>query len=207
MASTISPQHGKMFNKQENVITTLPTEQQVHDKEKQVTISHQTKQLTSLKQNQDGTWKEARNNSFGKLVQTILKNRIVPIANVFNPLVEEIILEMENEKSRMNQGQKANIGLIAIIENRVKEISSSRIVKKIAYGWKCSQYIHGIVKVYRDNMDFQFTAIYGLHNIKDGGVLWADLKGIDDQMLDPWLIVGDFNIILHIENRSNGDPV
>ncbi|WMV54733.1 hypothetical protein MTR67_048118 [Solanum verrucosum] len=56
-------------------------------------------------------------------------------------------------------------------------------------------------------MDFQFTAIYGLHNIKDRGVLWADLKGIADQMLDSWLIMGDFNTILHIEDRSNGAPV
>ncbi|KAK4713244.1 hypothetical protein R3W88_019151 [Solanum pinnatisectum] len=108
MASTKSAQHEKMFNKQENVITTLPTEQQVHDKEQQATISHQTKQMTSPKQNQDDTWKEARNNSFGKLVQTTLKNRVVPIANVFNPLVEEVIPEMENEKCRMNQGQSSS---------------------------------------------------------------------------------------------------
>ncbi|KAH0652460.1 hypothetical protein KY289_030138 [Solanum tuberosum] len=217
MASTKSAQHKKMFNKQENVITTLPTEQQVHDKEQQATISHQTKQMTSPKQNQDDTWKEARNNSFGKLVQTTLKNR----AKVAR---------------RLQQYQKILYEVGNVERKRVKEISSSRIVKKIAYGWKwcnnyqhsnggriwllwdpakcdfththsSSQYIHRIVKVYRDSMDFQFTAIYGLHNIRDRGVLWADLKAIADQMLDPWLIMGDFNTILHIEDRSNGAPV
>lgn len=30
-----------------------------------------------------------------------------------------------------------------------------------------------------------------IYNIRDKGVLWVDLKGVADQMLDPWLIMGD----------------
>ncbi|XP_075112426.1 uncharacterized protein LOC142182223 [Nicotiana tabacum] len=71
----------------------------------------------------------------------------------------------------------------------------------------CDQYIHGVVTIQRLNLMFNFTAIYELHTIEDRRKMWDDLRSLNHLQLEPWLVMGDFNIILHVEDRHCGAPV
>lgn len=48
------------------------------------------------------------------------------------------------------------------------------------------------------------TAIYGLHTIAHQCALWDALRDLGSQINSPWLIMGDFNAILDIDDRVNG---
>ncbi|XP_075083309.1 uncharacterized protein LOC142167054 [Nicotiana tabacum] len=49
------------------------------------------------------------------------------------------------------------------------------------------------------------TFVYGLHTIHDRIPLWGSLRNIHTNR--PWLIIGDFNNVIHVEDRLNGAPV
>lgn len=128
------------------------------------------------------------------------------------------------------------IGLLAILEHRVVEKLETKIIQKIAQGWrwisnassnnkgrtwiiwdprridfvlltKEIQYIHGVTKIYDLNLSFHFTAVYGLHSIQDRKSMWISLRSITQIQQGPWIIMGDFNTILHQEDRMHGSPV
>lgn len=48
---------------------------------------------------------------------------------------------------------------------------------------------------------FQFTAVYGLHTIEERTSLWTTLITLDTT-IGPWLIMGDFNSILLMEDKE-----
>ncbi|XP_019262276.1 PREDICTED: uncharacterized protein LOC109240107 [Nicotiana attenuata] len=54
---------------------------------------------------------------------------------------------------------------------------------------------------------FAFTTIYGLHTIAHRCALRDALRDLDPQINSPWLIMGDFNAILDIDERVNGTVV
>ncbi|XP_056697419.1 uncharacterized protein [Spinacia oleracea] len=55
---------------------------------------------------------------------------------------------------------------------------------------------------------FYFSAVYGLHTIDDRKHLWSELGGISVSVGNsPWLISGDFNALLDVQDRVNGNPV
>ncbi|KAG5629705.1 hypothetical protein H5410_001422 [Solanum commersonii] len=54
---------------------------------------------------------------------------------------------------------------------------------------------------------FYFTAVYGWHTVEDGKSLWSELENIATNMSGPWLTMGDFNAVLHPDDRVNGQPV
>lgn len=58
-------------------------------------------------------------------------------------------------------------------------------------------------------VDFQglrwnFTAIYGSHNVHARAGLWKSMSDISFEVNDPWLLVGDFNAVLFAHERSSG---
>lgn len=50
-----------------------------------------------------------------------------------------------------------------------------------------------------------FTVVYGVNDIIARRSMWDQLKRCNTQ--SPWLISGDFNAVLHTEDRHNGRPV
>lgn len=56
------------------------------------------------------------------------------------------------------------------------------------------------------NKSFMFTAVYGLHTILDRNN-WADLHASSHAVIEHWLIMGDFNAIMHVEDRVVGSPI
>ncbi|XP_075079919.1 uncharacterized protein LOC142165216 [Nicotiana tabacum] len=65
-----------------------------------------------------------------------------------------------------------------------------------------TQYIHDIVQNSSSSKQFAFTAIYGLHTIAHMCDMWEALRRIDSQMANFWLIMGDFNAVMDIEDRD-----
>ncbi|XP_019256828.1 PREDICTED: uncharacterized protein LOC109235244 [Nicotiana attenuata] len=129
-----------------------------------------------------------------------------------------------------------NKAIIAIVEHRVKELKAIAIIRKIAprQEWVSNaktgnkgriwimwdpriyifdpkemdeQFIHGQVRVKSRPVNFGFTAVYGLHTIKDRKPLWDKLRQINSIQQGPWLVMGDFNAVLHITDRQHGSEV
>ncbi|XP_060170802.1 uncharacterized protein LOC132601754 [Lycium barbarum] len=128
------------------------------------------------------------------------------------------------------------VDIIAVLEHRVAQQKATPIIKKVARGWESvyyyspnrkgriwlmwdprycefsvlqmkEQYVHGQVRIYATNKNFLLTAVYGLHTIVDRKPLWDDLLTLAQQITIPWLIMGDFNAVLEIEDRLVGSPV
>ncbi|KNA12723.1 hypothetical protein SOVF_123320 [Spinacia oleracea] len=58
------------------------------------------------------------------------------------------------------------------------------------------------------NDKFVFTAICGLHTIEDRRKFWTDLGGLKQSTWStPWLISGDFNSVLDVQDRINRTDV
>jgi len=68
------------------------------------------------------------------------------------------------------------------------------------------QYIHGKVLHYSSNKRFYITMIYGLNHAPSRQMLWEDLQAIAPSF-EPWCIMGDFNAVIHREDRIGGDEV
>lgn len=125
-----------------------------------------------------------------------------------------------------------DVSIIALYEYRVKEEKSRNIMNKVMPGWKwCSntngqsrskiwlaldptkvriqvtekdiQYIH--VKVqFQTCGKFELTSVYGLYSISDREPLWGNIQKVNNQITNPWLIMGDFSSVLNLEDRPVG---
>ncbi|XP_059315396.1 uncharacterized protein LOC132066006 [Lycium ferocissimum] len=131
--------------------------------------------------------------------------------------------------------QRNKVGLLAIVEHRVHQKNAARVVKQVFPRWQwqhnyqvggkgriwvvwdarlCDfsviqstpQYIHGYLRIHANNMAFHLTVIYRLHSIQDRKPLWEDLTNIAGLMSIPWLVMGDFNAIMHVNDRTYGAP-
>ena len=54
---------------------------------------------------------------------------------------------------------------------------------------------------------FYITFVYGYKTVEQRRPLWQDLKEISQQTEDAWLVIGDFNAILYMQDRLRGDEV
>ncbi|XP_060210363.1 uncharacterized protein LOC132637268 [Lycium barbarum] len=130
---------------------------------------------------------------------------------------------------------KNKLDLVGCFETRVKHNKSSKIQRllgvdwqfldnynhapndRIWIGWKPAdvviemfssfQVIHCIVKDKLSSFSSYVTFVYGLHSLEARRPLWADLRQIYSKVIGPWIILGDFNSVLHADDRVNPDPV
>ena len=54
---------------------------------------------------------------------------------------------------------------------------------------------------------FYITIVYGMNHEQQRQRLWTDLQNISQSMNETWCILGDFNAVLHQEDRYGGNPV
>jgi hypothetical protein len=67
------------------------------------------------------------------------------------------------------------------------------------------QFLHLKVN-YPKSRPWFFTAIYASPHENNRCSMWNDLKNIASNMKDPWLLAGDFNDILSINEKKGGAP-
>ncbi|KAI9105191.1 hypothetical protein K1719_022720 [Acacia pycnantha] len=54
------------------------------------------------------------------------------------------------------------------------------------------------------NIKFLFTAVYGSPQKQYRRYIWQDLASLAKNISSPWILVGDFNAILHHNERQGG---
>ncbi|KAI9097872.1 hypothetical protein K1719_025643 [Acacia pycnantha] len=54
------------------------------------------------------------------------------------------------------------------------------------------------------NIKFLFTAVYGSPQKQYRRYLWQDLASLAENISSPWMLAGDFNAILHHNERQGG---
>lgn len=69
------------------------------------------------------------------------------------------------------------------------------------------QMIYGFVKVRSSGMMFDLSMVYGLHTLIERKDMWHELRQTGRRYTQLWLVIGDFNLILHIEDSLVGSQV
>ncbi|XP_060181958.1 uncharacterized protein LOC132611557 [Lycium barbarum] len=140
------------------------------------------------------------------------------------------------QKELKNYLKSKHIQLAGFVETRVKEPKAEKIMQHIAPGWKSynsylfaengrvwvlwdeknlevsfikavAQYIHCHIKSRTDGMECALTVVYGFNTIEQRRSLWADVQTFAQATSMPWIIGGDFNAILTVQDRLYGHPV
>lgn len=127
------------------------------------------------------------------------------------------------------------VDFVGLLETKVKAHNTTKVQKRFGPNWTwvdnngyfdkgriwigwCSdlvdframeiheQYIHGILTSVDRKHAIMVTVVYGLNTIGERKELWRKLGrlGVQDW---PWLLTGDFNSILLLEDRRNGAEV
>lgn len=144
--------------------------------------------------------------------------------------------KLYKKKELMRIIKKEKIVVLAIVEHMVKQQNARTTINKVVQGW-CwhanfnsdsrgiiwlvwdsrladiivkdtnSQYIHCLVKDPIRGTMFVLTVVYGLHKIEYRKGLWGNLEEMESRIHNSWLVMGDFNAILKLEDRMNGTQV
>ncbi|XP_074299820.1 uncharacterized protein LOC141630990 [Silene latifolia] len=69
------------------------------------------------------------------------------------------------------------------------------------------QLIHSSVYDKLRNINFHFTIVYGLNKDKERKSLWEDLGLIRNGVTSAWMVCGDFNSLMHLDERVGGTTV
>lgn len=54
---------------------------------------------------------------------------------------------------------------------------------------------------------FWLLFFYGLHSVKTRKPLWTSLKGLGNGLVDPWIVLGDFNSYLSPDDKKGGNVI
>ncbi|XP_074315563.1 uncharacterized protein LOC141651765 [Silene latifolia] len=127
----------------------------------------------------------------------------------------------------------ANVDLFGLLETRVKPGSLNKVVDSLCHGWNyCTnhqyhaggriwllwkdrkykvnvldmeaQFIHVKVEDIINNYMFYVTFVYGFNKIEERIPLWDAMVRLT--LKEPWIIMGDFNNVLHMDEKI-GLPV
>ena len=67
--------------------------------------------------------------------------------------------------------------------------------------------LHSQVKERSKDYQFIVTVVYGFNTVEQRKSLWKEMQTISQGVIQPWLIVGDFNAILSTKDRLDGGLV
>lgn len=70
---------------------------------------------------------------------------------------------------------------------------------------KSSQFVHCCVKMHGLDIDFLVNFIYGFNSAEERVSLWSDIRAMSASVTIPWLLTGDMNTTLSVDDRmKNG---
>lgn len=70
-----------------------------------------------------------------------------------------------------------------------------------------AQMIHCEVIEKAGQVDYLMTIIYGFNTIEQTKGLWEELKTPAQGINKPWIVIGDFNAVMYVVDRNQGNPV
>ncbi|XP_042472114.1 uncharacterized protein LOC122054743 [Zingiber officinale] len=70
-----------------------------------------------------------------------------------------------------------------------------------------NQYIHCHIRCRISSRSFFVTFVYDLHSIVTRRSLWEALVDLGDNIANVWMVMGDFNLFLSIDEKKDGFPV
>ncbi|XP_074267357.1 uncharacterized protein LOC141590687 [Silene latifolia] len=123
-----------------------------------------------------------------------------------------------------------NVGLFGLIETRVKSINISKVISGLGTGWsyevnndirdggriwilwnpsifnvsiikKEVQVIHLHVSHLQSGYNWVCSMVYGCNKDSDRHDLWNSLVQMKAICVEPWIVMGDFNNVLHFDER------
>jgi len=132
--------------------------------------------------------------------------------------------------------RKREFGLLAVLETKLSVSKLKDFMCRRFRGWKqvnnfashaggrililfdplkiqletlevCSQVIHCRVVCKVSSTSFLGSFVYGFHSIVARRGLWENLTRWGGSLSEPWLLMGDFNSILRLEERVGGAGV
>ena len=134
------------------------------------------------------------------------------------------------QKEVVGRIRRLNANLVCLLETRIKQNKMQNIFNRQFSGWKL---LHNYTEAYngriwflwkdtlqvnliastsqsitcsimKDAQQFYFSAVYGSNDGVERRRLWSHLYSLNTIMsAEPWLIAGDFNVILHPSESSN----
>ncbi|XP_074287510.1 uncharacterized protein LOC141612598 [Silene latifolia] len=128
-----------------------------------------------------------------------------------------------------------NVGFFGLIETRVKTINVNKVQQGLGSHWqflnnndildrgriwvlwdasqfsvvelgKEIQVVHLRVTHLSSGFSWVHSLVYGCKKDSERVDLWNSLKQLKQSLVDPWLIMGDFNNVLHSDERI-GSPI
>ncbi|XP_043697077.1 uncharacterized protein LOC122647841 [Telopea speciosissima] len=126
--------------------------------------------------------------------------------------------------------------LAILLETKVKENNVNTTFQNLKRGWKfthnCSpehhtriwigwdeeslkveiikskpQFIHLKVGILGSSLACHCTAVYAFNTLEGRLELWKDIEEIAAGMIDPWAVMGDFNIVRHQNEKLGGEAI
>ncbi|XP_043697562.1 uncharacterized protein LOC122648415, partial [Telopea speciosissima] len=72
---------------------------------------------------------------------------------------------------------------------------------------KTLQFIHVRVSILGTSITFLCTTVYAVNAIEGRKDLWRDVGAFASSILDPWAVLGDFNVVRNQNEKFGGDPI
>ncbi|XP_043697110.1 uncharacterized protein LOC122647868 [Telopea speciosissima] len=72
---------------------------------------------------------------------------------------------------------------------------------------KSKQFVHAKVSIVGTSVFFFCTVFYALNSVVARKELWEDVGAIASAIINPWAVLGDFNVIRSNNEKIGGDPV
>ncbi|XP_019070681.2 uncharacterized protein [Solanum lycopersicum] len=134
-----------------------------------------------------------RPNTGSKQLEFSLSNfpmlSVIPIRNGFESVMNSKLVSLPVDRGGASKS--------CLIETRVKETNAITTINVIASGWNC-------LNNYNDAVNGRIWIIW---DDKQRKSLWTNMNKMVQSVVQPWLIVGDFNVILSPKDRLAGAPV
>lgn len=69
------------------------------------------------------------------------------------------------------------------------------------------QFIHCEVNTRNDKKSYYYIVIYAQNKLFSWRKLWIYINQLDNYIQGPWMIIGDFNNVLNVKDRIDGNLV
>ncbi|XP_062093811.1 uncharacterized protein LOC133799837 [Humulus lupulus] len=93
----------------------------------------------------------------------------------------------------------------SVLEGRIFLIWKAHLVK-VDIIQENTQLLHCRVNFLGRNLEYCLSVVYGFNHLATRKLLWPDLATVQ-RPVNPWIIMGYFNVVFHVDDRLGGRPI